>query len=275
MTPRALLPLTLLAFALPATGASAATCTGSAKDPNIAEANFEGTFSCDTAINNGTLAITMNRGGKLAGHPEYDGGAGSLSCSVAAGPSGTSTISCKGGLPAGTKVILDVQLGPGPCSSPAFSASVAGSFGDGTTSQPSPVPYSGCSGGGGGGGGGPTDPGPGHDFDPGGVFQGSPQGLPRKATVAQARAGLRFKIKLGVRGKVVVTIEVGKKVVGKFGPHRTHAGPTSLVAKLSAAGARALAGKHTRAKVHIEVMPNADEGFTQHGRKYVALTLTG
>jgi hypothetical protein len=100
---------------------------------------------------------------------------------------------------------------------------------------------------------------------------------PAKATVAQARSGLKFALNLGVKGKVVVTIEVGakRKVVGRTRA-RTRGGKTKLTAKIGAAAAHRLAGHGTRAKIHVEVIPDAaSEGFSTHGRKYFRLTLTG
>jgi hypothetical protein len=137
----------------------------------------------------------------------------------------------------------------------------------------------GCSGGATGGGGGPgggpaEDPGPGKDFDPGGVFMSGAKGLPSQASVDKARSGLKFTMKLGVKGRVIVTIEVNKKVVGRW-TKAVSGGTTNLRARLSAKAARDLADKRTKAKVHIEVAPSASEGFTTHGRRYYKLTLTG
>ncbi len=50
----------------------------------------------------------------------------------------------------------------------------------------------------------------------------------------------------------------------------------TLVAKLGGKAARQLAGKHRKALIHVEVVPNARaEGFGTHGREYFRLKLTG
>jgi hypothetical protein len=274
-------PFAVLALAVPVAGASAASCSGQVFGTNPQNGNLEVRVSCDTAVTNGTISIGMNRGAgpsDVAAHPTYTGAAGTLNCTgqpQAPGSKYQGIISCTGSLPAQSTANIDANAGPSPCGTPAFAADLSVQFGDGQTfgSQTLP-PITNCPGGGGGPGGGPTDLGPGHDFDPGGVFGGITRPPPSKASVAKARRGLTFVLRLGVKGHVVVTIEVGGKVRGRTS-RTISGGNTTLKAKLSASGARKLAGHRKRAKIHVEVLPDASEGFTTHGRKYFALTLTG
>jgi hypothetical protein len=107
------------------------------------------------------------------------------------------------------------------------------------------------------------------------VFTGTVLKPPAKAAVALARSGLIFKLKLGVHGRATVTIEVGGKVMGKTSK-KVRPGTDKLVAKLTSKAAGQLAGKNTKAWIHIEVAPNAAvEGFSTHGREYFKLKLTG
>jgi hypothetical protein len=269
---------TSIAVAGAGSAANAATCAGqaaSANDPG--GGNLQLRVACDTPIANGSLSIGMNRGASnVTSTPAYTGTAGDLKCrseEQAPGSKFDSIITCTGSLPAQTKVVIGAETGPNPCGDPPFAAQMTVQFGDGQTAGPQDFPpIVECEGGGPGGG--PQDPGPGKNFDPGGVFMSGASGLPSKATVAKARSGLAFTMKLGVKGRVTVTIEVAQKVMGSW-TKRISGGRTSLMARLSAKAARDLEGRRTHAKVHVEVKPNASEGFTTHGRRYFKLTLTG
>jgi hypothetical protein len=265
-------------WALPAASAGAATCTANPHEgPEIGnEAYAEVDVSCDTPIANGGFTISTNRGATIPGNPEISGGGGSLSCNAAIQPPGSqfnSIISCNGSLDANATAKLLASFGPNACSSPAFAGQLAVEFGGGPTFGPEALPAFPC--GGGGGGASKCDKvRPGHGCDPGGVILSTVKRPPRKATVGEAKHGLPFKMKFGVRGKAIVTIEVGGKVVGKTSAHTANQKVVSLRAKLSGRGARALAGKTSRALIHVEVLPNAAaEGFSTHGREYFRLKL--
>ena len=269
-----------LAFAaggVSASTAAAATCTGTAHDAANSSTTtpHEIDVTCDTAIANGSITVRVNRGGDVNPQATIANGSGSLACSgqqQAPGSAFQLVITCSGSMTAGGTAQITASFGPNPCSSPAFSGDLSVAFGDGTTFGPAALgPYD-CSGGGPpGGGGSPT---PGQDFDPGGVFQGVPKKPPAKASVAKARKGLAFTMKLGVKGKVKVTIEVKGKSVGAT-RKSTAGGATKLKAQLTASAARKLAGHTTKAKIHVHVVPDPSEGFTTPGEKYFKLKLTG
>jgi hypothetical protein len=271
-----------LAFAasgVSASSAAASSCTGT---PHNAASDTEThpheiDVSCDTAIVNGSITIRVNRGGDVAAQPAIVNGSGSLSCTgqqQAPGSQFQVVITCTGSMTASATAQILASYGPNPCSSPAFSGDLSVAFGDGTTFGPTPLAAYDCSGGGPGGGGGGGSPTPGHDFDPGGVFVGFPKKPPAKASVAKARTGLKFVAKLGVKGKVKVTIEVKGKAVGAT-RKSTSGGMTKLTARLSSSAARKLAGHGTRAKIHVHVVPDPSEGFSTPGEKYFKLKLTG
>jgi hypothetical protein len=267
-----------LAFAasgVSASSAAASSCTGTPHDAQSdTETPHEIDVTCDTAIVNGSITVRVNRGGDVAAQPTIVNGSGSLSCTgqqQAPGSQFQLVISCTGSMTAAATAQILASYGPNPCSSPAFSGDLSVAFGDGTTFGPTPLGAYDCSNGPPGGGGSPT---PGHDFDPGGVFLGFPKKPPAKASVAKARTGLKFVAKLGVKGKVKVTIEVKGKSVGAT-RKSTGGGATKLTARLSSSGARKLAGHGTRAKIHVHVVPDASEGLNSTGEKYFKLKLTG
>jgi hypothetical protein len=270
-------PLVLGAMLATASPAAASSCTG---NPHDAATTVNGNgneidVSCDTAVNNGTVTVRINRGGTVDAHPTVVNGSGSLSCSgqnQAPGSQFNLVISCTGSMTAGATAQILASLGPSPCQSPAFSGDLSVAFGDGTSFGPSPLaPYN-CSMSPPAGGGG--TPQPGHDFDPGGVFLGVSKKPPSRASVAQAHKGLAFTLNLGVKGTVTVFIEVKGKAVGKT-RKSTRGGATKLDAKLSRSASSKLAGHRTKAKIHVHVVPDPSEGFSTPGEKYFALKLTG
>jgi hypothetical protein len=271
----------VLLWLVPAAGASAATCTGTPRAVGHNETSADVVdVTCDTAISDGSLTIETNRGAGEAS-ATVSNGTGSLNCSAQPQPPGSQfpgKITCTGSLGANATATVKTEFAPGACQSPAFAGQLTVSFGDGTTFGPSALaPYQGCddTGGGGGGGGEQCDTvRSGHDCDPGGVFQGTTKKPPRKASVKAARKGLKFALKLGVKGKAVTTIEVKGHVVGKR-TGTVSAGGNNLVARLSKSAANDLEDKTTKALIHVEVIPGANEGFTTHGREYFKLTLTG
>jgi hypothetical protein len=274
-----LIPLVALAaWVLPASGASAASCTGSPHDAAnpVAGNNNEFDVKCDTAISGGGFAIRVNRGGTVAPNAQVSGGSGSLSCSFVNNPPGSpfdGSVRCAGSLSAGATAAVFASLGPNACGPPTFAGDLTVAFGSGATFGPSPLaPYP-CGGGGGGGGGHCSTVRPGHSCDPGGVFQGLVKKPARSATIHKARRGLKFKERFGVKGKATVTIEVKGKVYGKTKVKLKNGKVTKLVAKLSRKGARKLKGKRRKARIHVEVAPSASEGFTTHGRQYFKLKL--
>lgn len=273
--------LALFAWALPAQGAAAASCTGTPHDATapVNGNNNEFDVTCDTAIANGGFAIRINRGGNIDPNAQVANGTGALACKSNEQPPGSpfdDIITCTGSLSANATAKVFASLGPNPCSPPAFAGDLTVNFGNGANFGPSALaPYD-CSGGGGGGGVNCDVVRPGHNCDPGGVFQGVVKRPSRKATVAKARRGLKFKMKFGVKGKATVTIEVKGKVVGKTTKRIANGKVAKLVAKLRRKAARELAGHPRKARIHVEVKPNAAaEGFSTHGRKYFKLKLTG
>jgi hypothetical protein len=266
----------VLISVLAAPGASAATCTGS---PHDADSSAAIDVSCDTAINSGSFEIAVNRGTDPSiPNPKVANGSGSFSCVSAPQPNGSqfdAKVTCSGSMSAGATATVLTSFGPNACSKPAFVGQLTVAFGDGSTFGPSPLASYPCN----GGGGNPSQCDKvrtGRDCDPGGIFLRDVKRPPRKATVAAAHHGLKFKLKLGVKGKAITTIEVGGKVVGKTTRSVKSGKVAKLVAKLSGKWARKLAGKHKRALIHVEVKPNAAaEGFSTHGREYFKLKLTG
>jgi hypothetical protein len=259
----------LLAMAVSAADASAATCTGT---PQNTSNGSQIDVSCDTAISSGGFQIATNRGAG-ATTATVSGGTGSFACAAQIQAPG-STINCSGSMAAGATAHVVTQFGPNPCSSPAFAGQLTVQFGDGSTSGPTALATYPCTG----------NPGgtsrcekvvTGRSCDPGGVFLRTVLKPPASATVAQARQGLAFKLKLGVHGRATTTIEVGGQVIGKTS-RLVSPGTAKLVAKLSKKAAHQLAGKHTKAWIHVEVAPNAArEGFSTHGREYFKLKLIG
>jgi hypothetical protein len=265
--------LTLLASTA---SASAATCTGT---PHDASNGSEIDVSCDTAISGGSFQIATNRGtNNSIASPKVVNGTGSFACSPQFLPGGsqfTSIISCNGSMPAGATAQVLTQFGPNPCSSPKFAGQLTVDFTAGVPGfGPAPLADYPCSGNTGGSA--RCDKVVlGHNCDPGGVFMGTVLKPPARASVAQALTGLIFKLKLGVHGRATVTIEVGGKVMGKTS-RKVRPGTDKLVAKLSSKAAGQLAGKTSKAWIHVEVAPNAAvEGFSTHGREYFKLKLTG
>jgi hypothetical protein len=264
-----------LAVFLPSSSAAAATCTGKPHDAGTdSNPTNQIDVSCDGAIANGKVTVRVNRATDKA-IPKVANGNGSFgsSCTVNEEPQGTGfdqSIVCSGSMDAGATLQITAQFGPNPCSSPAFKGELTVEFGDGTTFGPGPIDAYPC--GGNTGGGGTAQPG--KDFDPGGVFQGVKKKPPSKASVDAAKAGLKFTLTLGVKGKVTVTIEVKGKSVGKT-TKLTSGGDTKLAAKLAKSKAGALEDKTTKAKIHVHVVPDKSEGFTTPGEKYFKLKLTG
>ena len=258
-----------VAFLVPSSSAAAATC--SAK-PHDSGDHAQIDVSCDAAINNGKVTYRSNRATDKATATVVNG-TGSFTCTTkdeAPGGEFDQSIVCSGSMPAGATLQISAQYGPNPCTSPTFKAELTVEFGDGTTAGPVPSDAYPC--GSNTGGGGTAQPG--KDFDPGGVFQGTTKKPPSKATVAAAKNGLAFTLKLGVKGKVTVTIEVKGKSVGKT-TKSTPGGNTKLTAKLSKSKAPDYVGKTTKAKIHVHVVPDKSEGFTTAGEKYFKLKLTG
>ncbi|MDX6583032.1 MAG: hypothetical protein QOI10_2216 [Solirubrobacterales bacterium] len=267
-----------LFWALPASGASAATCTGSPHATGSNETAADAVeVTCDTAISSGSFTVEVNRGAESAS-AQVSNGTGSFNCSHSPQPPGgqfNDKITCTGSMSAGAKATVNTAFNPGACGSPTFAGQLTVNFGDGTTFGPSPLATYDC--GGGGGGGEKCDKVvPGHNCDPGGVFQGDTKKPPKKASVDEAKKGLKFVLELGVKGKVTTTIEVKGEEVGKTSAKAKSGKDNKLVAKLSSSAAHDLAGKTTKALIHVEVIPNAQaEGFTTHGREYFKLKLTG
>jgi hypothetical protein len=256
--------------------ASAATCTGS---PHDASNGSEIDVSCDTAISSGSFQIATNRGtNNSIAAPKIAGGTGGFACSPQFAPGGsqwTSIITCNGSMTAGATAQVLTQFGPNACSSPKFAGQLTVDFTTGVPGfGPAPLAAYPCSGNTGGSS--RCDKVvTGRNCDPGGVFMGTVLKPPARASVGQARSGLVFKLKLGVHGRATVTIEVGGKVMGKTSK-KVRPGTAKLVAKLSSKAAGQLAGKNTKAWIHVEVAPNASvEGFSTHGREYFKLKLTG
>jgi hypothetical protein len=279
-TPLLALAFALLAWALPAQGAAAAACTGMPHDAAtpVHGNNNEFDVTCDTAIANGGFNLRINRGGSVDPAAQVTNGTGALTCrSNVQGPGSQfqDIIACTGSLSANATAKVFATLGPNPCSSPPFTGDLSVGFGDGTTFGPSPLAAYPCSGGGGGGS--PCDVvRSGRGCDPGGVFQGVTKKPPARATVAAARTGLKFELKLGVKGTAVVTIEVRGRVVGTTSRAIASGKVAKLTARLTRAAATQLAHHTTYASIHVEVKPNAAaEGFSTHGRKYFSLKLTG
>jgi len=273
-------PVVLLFWALPASGASAASCTGTPHAVGQNETAADAVeVTCDTVISNGNFTIGINRAAEPPS-AQVSNGTGSFTCSSSPqGPGSqfTDKITCTGSMTANATATVNTAFNPGACgSSPAFAGELTVNFGDGTTFGPSPLVAYDCSGGGGGGGGSECDTvRSGHNCDPGGVFMGDTKKPPKKASVEEAKKGLKFELDLGVKGKAVTTIEVRGDEVGKTSK-RISAGDNKLVAKLSKSAAKDLKGKTTKALIHVEVIPNAQaEGFSTHGREYFKLKLTG
>ena len=270
-----------LAWALPASGASAATCSGTPHAVGQNETAADAVeVTCDTAISSGSFTIDVNRGVENAS-ATVSNGTGSFTCNHSPQPPGgqfQDKITCTGSMSANATATVDTAFGPGACgSSPAFAGQLTVNFGDGTTFGPSPLAAYDCSGGGGGGGGGSEcdKVRSGHNCDPGGVFTGDTKKPPKRASVKEAKKGLKFALELGVKGKAVTTIEVKDEVVGKTSK-KISTGDNNLVAKLSKSAAKDLEGKSTKALIHVEVIPDAQsEGFSTHGREYFKLKLTG
>ena len=282
LRPRVLPTAAVLAFGLlaaPASPAAASTCSGSGHDAAnpVGDKTAEIDVICDTAINNGKITVRVNRGGDVASTAKVVNGMGSLSCTgqnQAPGSAFQLVITCTGSMTANATAQITASFGPNQCSSPALSGDLAVQFGDGTSFGPAPLGAYNCGSntGGGGGGGGTCQAG--RNCDPGGVFQGDTKKPPAKAKVSAAKKGLKFTLKLGVRGKVTVTVEVKGLVVGKT-THSAKNGNVNLVAKLGGSAAKGLAGKTTKAKIHVHVVPSASEGFTTPGERYFKLKLTG
>ena len=262
-------------LAAPASPAAASNCTSAGHDAAnpVGDQTAEIDVTCDTAINNGKITIRVNRGSDSATGKVVNG-SGSLSCSTQAPPPGSSiqgVISCSGSMTANATAQITASFGPNQCSSPPLSGDLSVQFGDGSSFGPAPLGAYNCGSNTGGGGGSNCQPG--RNCDPGGVFQGDTKKPPSKAKVSQAKKGLKFTLKLGVRGRVTVTIEVKGKVVGKT-THKAKNGNVNLVAKLGSKAAQTLAGKTTKAKIHVHVVPSASEGFTTPGERYFRLKLT-
>jgi hypothetical protein len=258
-----------VAFLVPSSSAAAATCTGK---PHNSGDKAQTDVTCDAAITSGKVTFRSNRATDKA-TATVANGSGSFTCTVkdeAPGGEFDQSIVCSGSMSAGATLQIFAQFGPNPCSSPAFKGEITVEFGDGTTSGPTPTDTYPCSGDPGGGGGAK----PGQDFDPGGVFLGTTKKPVSKTTVAGAKSGVAFTLKLGVKGKVTVTIEVKGKSVGKT-TKSTNGGDTKLVAKLAKSKAPDYVGKTTKAKIHVHVVPDKSEGFTTAGEKYFKLKLTG
>lgn len=255
---------------VPASSAAAASCTGT---PHDASDHAQIDVSCDTAIGSGgKVTVRTNRGAEnVSAHPKIVNGTGALDCTSqeqAPGSAFDSAIACTGSMTAGATAQITAQFGPNPCSSPAFNGDLKVEFGDGSSFGPSALAAYDCSNNQQGG------PQPGQDFDPGGVFQGVPKKPPAKASVAKARKGLAFKINFGLKGKIVVFIEVKGKPVGKT-IKNTNGGPTALKARLAKSAVSKLKGHTTKAKIHVHVIPDKSEGINQTGEKYFKLKLTG
>jgi hypothetical protein len=264
-------------WALPASGASAASCTGVPHATGSNETSADAVeVSCDTAISNGTFTIGVNRGAEKPS-AQVSNGTGSFACNSAPQAPGsefTNVITCTGSMTANATASVATAFDPDACGQPAFAGQLTVNFGDGTSFGPSPLAAYDC--GGGGGGSGKCDKVvSGRNCDPGGVFQGDTEKPPKKATVAEAKHGLKFALELGVKGKVTTTIEVKGDEVGSTTKSTKSGKNNKLVAKLSSSAAHDLAGKTTKALIHVEVAPNASEGFTTHGREYFKLKLTG
>jgi hypothetical protein len=261
--------LVAAAFLVSPSSAAAATCTAK---PHDSGDSAQIDVTCDAAIGGGKVTYRSNRATDKA-TATVANGTGSFTCTTkdeAPGGDFDQSIVCSGSMDAGATLQIRAQYGPNPCSSPTFKAELTVEFGDGTTAGPTPSDTYPC-GGGNPGGGSPT---PGKDFDPGGVFQGVTKKPPSKASVAAARSGLKFELNLGVKGKVIVTIEVKGKSVGKTSTS-TKGGNTKLVARLSKSKAPGYVDKTTKAKIHVHVVPDESEGFTTPGEKYFKLALTG
>jgi hypothetical protein len=277
LRPRALTTAAVLAFGLlaaPGSPAAASTCSGSGHDAAnpVGDKTAEIDVTCDTAINSGKVTVRVNRGGDVAANPTIVNGSGSLSCAGQNQPPGSPfqlVISCNGSMTANATAQITASFGPNQCSSPLLSGDLSAEFGDGTSFGPAPLGAYNC--GSNTGGGGTCTPG--RNCDPGGVFQGDTRKPPSKARVSAAKKGLKFILKLGVEGKVTTTIEVKGKIVGKT-THSARNGNTNLVAKLGSKAAKALAGKTTKAVIHVHVVPAASEGFTTPGERYFRLKLT-
>lgn len=279
---RAVLLVVSLGFvlcALPASGASAATCTGSPHATGSNETAADAVkVTCDTAISNGSFTIGVNRGVEKTS-AQVSNGTGSFACThspQAPGSQFTDVINCTGSMTANATATVATAFGPSACGPPTFAGQLTVNFGDGTSFGPSPLAAYQCGGGGGGAGSDKCDKVvSGHNCDPGGVFQGDTKKPPKKATVAKAKHGLKLQLELSVKGKVTTTIEVKGDVVGSTTKSAKSGKNNKLVAKLSSSAAHDLAGKTTKALIHVEVAPNASEGFTTHGREYFKLKLTG
>ena len=264
-----------LAVLLPSSSAAAATCTGKPHDAGTdSNPTNQIDVSCDAAIANGKVTVRVNRATDKA-TPKVANGNGSFgsACTLTDEPAGTGfdqSIVCSGSMDAGATLQITTSVGPNPCSSPTFKGELTVEFGDGTSAGPQPTEAYPC--GSNTGGGGTAQPG--KDFDPGGVFLGVKKKPPSKASVDAAKAGLKFTLTLGVKGKVTVTIEVKGKSVGKT-TKLTSGGDTKLVAKLAKSKAKDYEDKTTKAKIHVHVVPDKSEGFTTPGEKYFKLKLTG
>jgi hypothetical protein len=244
-----------LAALLPS-AASASSCSASPFSGDDAGGyNLVVELSCTQPVTNGTISLGLNRDVRRVDPvPAIRNGSGSLACAGR-------RLECTGSLSPGATARLRALVDPDPCVSPAFSGELTVAFGDGFSYGPQPLwKMNGCSGGGAEGRRG------GHGFDPGGVFLGDVKRPPATAPVAAARRGLPLALRLGVSGRVVVTIERNGKVVGRT-RRRTAGGPTSLIARLRRGAAPG------RARIHVHVIPDSSEGLSETGERYFGLRL--